>query len=216
MKITKFPQSCFMIESGEKTILVDPGNLSFDDSFMKDWKRADFILITHKHGDHCFSEKIESLGKPIYSTAEVQATYPNLKINIVKVGALLHLSEGIEVAVVEAIHGYIPILKGNGEIHENVGYIISAEDKKIYFTSDTICFKNEYKCDILCAPVSAHGLVMSPFEVSLFSKECGASLVLPCHMDNPKFPVDLEKMKEIFDSFEINYRVLEAKESLVV
>ncbi len=188
MKITKYPQSCFLIETNGKTILVDPGNLSFDMSFLQTWNKADCILITHKHGDHCNAEIIKNINAPIYATAEVATEYPDLKINIVAAGDELQLVDEITATVVNAFHGYIPWLKGKGEIHENIGWIVNVEDKKIYFTSDTICFKNEYKCDVLCAPISAHGLVMSPFEVSLFAKECDATLVLPCHMDNPKFP----------------------------
>jgi hypothetical protein len=55
---------------------------------------------------------------------------------------------------------------------------------------------------------------MSPFEVALFARECEAGLVLPYHMDNPKFPVDVEKMEETLKAYEINHRVLKVKESI--
>jgi L-ascorbate metabolism protein UlaG (beta-lactamase superfamily) len=203
-----------MMETAGKNILVDPGNLLYEPGFANDWSKADFILITHKHADHCHAEVIKNIDAPIYSSAEVAAAYPDLKIKIVKAGDELSLSDGIDAEVATAVHGYIPWLKGDKEIRENIGYIVRAEGKNIYFTSDTICFKNDYKCDILCAPVSSHGLVMSPFEVALFTKECGAELVLPCHMDNPKFPADIEKMAETFASHEISYRVLKTKETI--
>lgn len=53
MKITKFPQSCLLIETKEKKILVDPGNLKYKEEYFDIWKQADVILITHKHPDHC-------------------------------------------------------------------------------------------------------------------------------------------------------------------
>jgi L-ascorbate metabolism protein UlaG (beta-lactamase superfamily) len=188
--------------------------LSFDDSFLSDWNTADFVLITHKHNDHCHAEIIKNIGAPVYASGETAAEFPDLKINVIKAGDGLTLADGVNISVTNAVHGYIPWLKGDKEIHENIGYIVRAEDKSIYFTSDTICFKNEYKCDVLCAPVSGHGLVMSPFETALFAKECGAKLILPCHMDNPKFPVDIEKMEKIFEANEAVYRSMKICESI--
>ena len=57
---------------------------------------------------------------------------------------------------------------------------------------------------------------MSPFEAALFAKESGAKLVLPCHGDNPKYPADWKYLKEQFAKFEINYLILDHKESVEV
>jgi L-ascorbate metabolism protein UlaG (beta-lactamase superfamily) len=203
-----------MIETNGKTVLVDPGVLSYESHFADEWAKADFILITHKHGDHCNAAVIKAYNVPIYASAEVAAEYPDLKITVIKAGDELQLSDEIAAKAVNAFHGYIPWLKGKSEIHENIGWMVYAQGKTIYFTSDTICFKNEYKCDILCAPISAHGLVMSPFEVALFAKECEATLVLPCHMDNPKFPVDIEKAEGMLIQHEINYKFLKFEETI--
>jgi len=174
MKITKYPQSCLLIESGNKKILVDPGNLSYEDSFLNDWKDVDLILITHKHGDHCYAEVIEEIVKngktKIYSSKEVQEANIDLPINIVKDKDVFDFEE-IRIEVVKGVHGYLPHLKGTFEINENIGFILNIEGKRIYITSDTICFKNEYKCDVLAVPVSGHGLVMGPPEEALLATE---------------------------------------------
>ena len=57
---------------------------------------------------------------------------------------------------------------------------------------------------------------MSAFESSLFAKELDAQLVLPIHMDNEKFPTDVNYMKENFDNFNINYKVLNIEETIEV
>ncbi len=219
MKIVKYPQSCLLIENSDKKILVDPGILSYEDSFLNDWKNVDLILITHKHVDHCNVETIKEIIKngktKIYSSNEVKETYPDLPINIVKTNDIFEF-ENIKIEVVKAVHGYIPALKGEKDINENIGYILNAENKKIYITSDTIGFKNEYKCDVLFLPVSNYGLVMGIYEAAMFTKETGANLVVPIHMDNPKFPVDLIKLKEIFENEKLNYKVLNTKESLEI
>ena len=73
-----------MIEISDKRILIDAGGLKYQDKFLEYWKNADLVLITHKHGDHIKIDVLKELYKPIYSTQEVQNTYPEMKFNIVK------------------------------------------------------------------------------------------------------------------------------------
>ncbi len=215
MKITKYPQSCLMVETNNKRILIDAGGLKYQDKFLEEWQKSDIILITHKHGDHIKSDVLKDISIPIYSTQEVQDTYPEIKFNIVKENDTLDFGS-IKIEVVKAIHGYNPLLKNGGQVFANVGYIIDDGSHRLYTTSDTICFNNDYKADVVALPVTAHGLTMSAFEASLFSKELGASLVLPIHMDNEKYPTDVNYMKENFDKFEINYKVLDIEESIEI
>lgn len=217
MKITKFPQSCLLIETKNKKILVDPGKLKYKEEYFGIWNNVDIILITHKHPDHCNTEVLAKLDKSItiYSTREVQEANTNLNINIVKENDIIEL-DNIRIEVVHAIHGYQPLLKGAKEIHENVGYIIDDGQNRLYTTSDTICFKNEYKADILCIPVTGHGLTMSAFEASLYAKEVGATLTIPIHMDNPAFPPNFDYIKEMFEKYNAEYEILENDETIEV
>lgn len=217
MKITKFPQSCLLLETKGKKILIDPGNLKYKEEYFPIWSNVDLILITHKHPDHCNAEVLEKLGQTIkiYSTQEVQNAYQALPINVVKENDVLEL-DSIKIEVVHAIHGYQPLLKGGKEIYENVGYIIDDGQNRLYTTSDTICFQNEYKADILCIPVTGHGVTMSAFEAALYAKEVGAILTLPIHMDNPAFPPDFKFIEEMFGKYEVEYEVLENDETIEI
>ena len=216
MKITKFPQSCLLIETKGKKILVDPGTLKYKEEYFDIWNNVDIILITHKHPDHCNTEILVELNKniAIYSTKEVQNANEGLNIKIVKENDTFKIGD-ITIEVVHAIHGYQPLLKGK-EINENVGYIIDDEENRLYTTSDTICFKNDYKADILCVPVTGHGLTMSAFEAALYTKEVGATLTIPIHMDNPAFPPDLDYIKEMFGKYEVEYEILENDETIEI
>lgn len=217
MKITKFPQSCLLIETKDKKILVDPGNLKYKEEYFDIWNNVDIVLITHKHPDHFNTEILEKLDKniTIYSTKEVSEANTTLNINIVKENDIIEL-ENIKIEVVHAVHGYQPLLKGAKEIHENVGYIVDDGENRLYTTSDTICFRNDYKADILCIPVTGHGLTMSAFEASLYAKEVGAILTIPIHMDNPAFPPDFDYIREMFNKYEIEYEILENDETIEI
>ncbi len=217
MKITKFPQSCLLIESKERKILVDPGKLKYKEEYFDIWNNVDIILITHRHSDHCNTEVLEKLNKniKIYSTKEVQDANESLSINVVKENDIIEL-DNIKIEVVHAIHGYQPLLKDVNEIHENVGYIIDDGENRLYTTSDTICFRNDYKADILCIPVTGHGLTMSAFEAALYSKEVGATLTIPIHMDNPAFPPDFKYIEEMFKKYKVEYEILENDETIEI
>lgn len=213
MKITKYPQSCLMIETNNKKILVDPGSLKYNAKFLNKWRSADIILITHKHIDHLNYEVLRNLNIPIYSTKEVQNFYPELKINIIKEQDIINL-DNIKIEVVKAVHGYNPKLKNGLEVLENIGFIIDDKNKRFYITSDTICFKNDYKADVVALPVTGYGLTMTSYEASLFAIELEAKLVLPIHMDNDIYPTDIKYMKQNFKNFNINYKVLNIEEQL--
>ena len=73
-----------MIETNNKKILVDAGSLKYQNKFLEEWIKVDIILITHKHGDHIKSDVLKDINIPIYSTEEVQNTYPEIKFNIIK------------------------------------------------------------------------------------------------------------------------------------
>ena len=217
MKIIKYPQSCLLVETKGKKILIDPGTLKYKEEYFDVWNNVDIILITHKHPDHCNTEILEKISNniKIYSTQEVQDANKTLNINIIKENDIIEL-DSIKVEVVHALHGYQPLLKGAKEINKNVGYIIDDGENRLYTTSDTICFKNDYKADILCIPVTGYGLTMSAFEAALYSKEVGATLTIPIHMDNPIFPPDFKFIEEMFNKYDVEYEILENEESIEV
>ena len=48
MKITKYNQSCLLIETNNKRFLVDPGNIGFEENLLNEWKNINYILVTHR------------------------------------------------------------------------------------------------------------------------------------------------------------------------
>lgn len=220
MKITRFAQSCILIETNNKKILIDPGCLQYQESYPdNEWKNIDILLITHKHADHCHVDAINKIVKnpktKFYTTKEVADAYPEFSPNIIKVDDILN-HDDIKIEVVKAVHGYIPLLKGGKEIYENVGFIVDDGAMRAYQTSDTICFENDYKCDVLFIPVVNHGLVMGSWEAAFFAKETEAKLVVPIHYDNPKHPADFEQIEKDFKAQGLNFKFLKIEESIKV
>lgn len=218
MKLTKFAQSCILLETKETKILIDPGFIQVNEKTIQAWMNPDFILVTHKHQDH-FDEssvgKIISNKTKIYATKETATFYPNTKFEIIKEGQEILLGK-IKVKAVKAIHGYNPLLKGGKEVTEGIGYILDNGKTKIYHTGDTICFENDYKADIILFPFNNHGVCMGIFEAALFVKETGARLAIPIHYDNPRYPADPIKMAEELTKNEIDSKILEIEESIEI
>jgi L-ascorbate metabolism protein UlaG (beta-lactamase superfamily) len=66
MYLTKLGHSCFRIESGGTTLVLDPGSFSDPDAL----DGADAVLITHEHPDHFMPERL----------ADAAAAIPHLEI----------------------------------------------------------------------------------------------------------------------------------------
>lgn len=123
----------FLIEDGKK-IYIDPYNLSGEKP------KADIILITHRHQDHCSivdMEKILKDGTTVILTADCQSklTKSDYRINmqIIEPGDELEL-QGVKIQAV-------PAYNLDKEFHTKaegwVGYIIKFENTIIYHAGDT-------------------------------------------------------------------------------
>ena len=122
MKITKFNQSCLLVETNNKRFLIDPGNIGYDEYLLNEWKDIDYILITHRHGDHCNVEAINTIAKrdnaKIYTTKEVADNTSLINPIIVKQGDIiktLSVNKGTpnSVDVVLENNSGVVIKKGN-------------------------------------------------------------------------------------------------------
>ena len=222
MKITKFNQSCLLIETKNKRILVDPGNIGYSENLLNDWKDIDYIFITHRHGDHCNVEAINLIvsrdNAKIYTTKEVADNTNLINPVIIKQGDVIDLGD-IKVEVTKAIHGFLTKMKkSGGEIFENVGYIIDDGEKRLYTTSDTINFNNDYKCDILCMPFNGNGLTLGIIDGVMFAQDINPELLLPIHMEVrlPFMNPDIELLKSEIEKAGIEYKILNLKETIEV
>lgn len=223
MKITKFNQSCLLIETKGKRILIDAGNIGYTDEMLeKYWINIDVILVTHKHKDHCLTDVINKIIErdkaKLYTTSEVIATHNFLNVNKISEGDVFYIDD-IKIEVVKAVHGFLTAMKESGaEVKENVGYIIDDRNTRLYCTSDTINFNHNYKCDVLAMPFNGNGLTLGLVDSIDFIKDINPKLVLPIHLQHPK-PImnpNIDTLKETLEKENINYKILDIFESIEV
>jgi L-ascorbate metabolism protein UlaG (beta-lactamase superfamily) len=62
MKVQKFPQSHLVISKNGKTLIVDPGYITFEKGFkVEDFQGGDIYLISHQHADHLGPETVKDV-----------------------------------------------------------------------------------------------------------------------------------------------------------
>jgi L-ascorbate metabolism protein UlaG (beta-lactamase superfamily) len=145
-KVVWLGHDAFRIE-GSKTIYFDPYGLSGG-------PKADIILISHDHFDHCSAEDVAKIqGKnTVIVTEENSAKKLSGDVRIIKPGDALDL-EGVKVTGV-------PSYNTDKDFHPRknswLGFIVELEGVKIYHAGDTdfIPEMKDFQVDIALIPVS--------------------------------------------------------------
>lgn len=158
---------------GEKVIYTDPFKVKKAD-------RADIILITHEHRDHCSPDDVKMLQGPstvIVAPADCAAKLKG-NIKIVKPG------EKIEVAGIKI--ETVPAYNTNKQFHTKdrgwVGYIFTIAGERIYLAGDTdfIPEMANFKADIALLPVSGT-YVMTADEAVQAALDIKPKIAVPMH-----------------------------------
>ena len=159
---------------GEKVVYIDPWKLA------DGVEKADVILATHEHGDHCSPDDIKKISRAdtvVVAPASVASKLGD-KFTVVKPGDKITVA-GISI---EAVPAYNPNKKFHPQSAGHVGYIVTLNGKRIYHAGDTdeIPEMRGMKVDIALLPVSGT-YVMTAAEAAQAASTIKPGLAIPMH-----------------------------------
>ena len=138
LKFHALAHSSIRIEYEGQEIQIDPvmkmGNKTIDYAAMP---KADYLFVTHEHGDHFDKEAIRTL-----SDAETQLIMNGRCAEMYGAGKVMKNGEKVELAkdfTVEAVPAY-NITEGRTQFHpqgRDNGYILTIDGMRIYIAGDT-------------------------------------------------------------------------------
>lgn len=215
MKITKYPQSCFLLEYKGKNILIDPGTYCYNDNFQPaDWPKIDILLLTHKHSDHCYPEAVKIINgksRPVIVTNQecnnlLREVDNNLQI--INPGEELVVKD-IKIRSIKQKHGPLPSGAPEPDV---IGFLI---DDIFYHPGDTLNVENKPWAKVVAVPICGT-VVMTPDEAAKFIKEIKPELVIPMHYHNPKYITDPNLFVEAIRDSDIQVKVLSDGENVEI
>ncbi|MGE5618508.1 MAG: MBL fold metallo-hydrolase [Sphingomonadaceae bacterium] len=171
----------FKVSNGSTVIYTDPFRLQEGSD------KADLILITHDHFDHCSPEDVAKILKDdtaIVAPASCAAKLKG-KVEVVRPGSRLEV-KGVPIEVTWAYN--VNKFRSPGEpFHPKstdfVGYIFTANGRRIYLAGDTdlIPEMNDIEVDVALLPVSGTYVMTAEEAIEAANTAIKAKTFIPMH-----------------------------------
>jgi L-ascorbate metabolism protein UlaG (beta-lactamase superfamily) len=182
MKITRYFQSCLLIEVNRARILIDPSGQEKDR--LGGFGKLDAVFYTHEHTDHFDAEMAQSLVEqaiaPVYANA---GTAKQIKASVTTVeDGREYEVNGLKVKAIELPHCLM--VDGSSSV-QNTGYLVNGE---LFHPGDGAELAG-LKVKTLAVPLN--GPDISLHDAFKFGKQVQAENLIPIHYDflggNPDF-----------------------------
>src|SRR4051812_41683329 len=174
MKITRYFQSCLLIEEGKARILIDPS--AQDKDKIGKLGKLDAVLYTHEHPDHFDAEMAQTFVEqgiaPVYANA---STKKQIKASVTEVSDKQEFEvAGLKIKALELPHC---LMVDGSEGPQNTGFLVN---NKLFHSGDGKEIKG-LKVDVLAGPLT--GPDVSLKDACDFAKQVSAKTFLPVHYD---------------------------------
>jgi len=217
ISIKWFPPSWIQISTQSKTIFIDPAYLKTYfknyptrieyttwpdpiDGLPEELEKADLILVTHHHKDHCKRVTVNRLRRPDTLVVAPKRCAKELgeEIKTIKPGQELSPDN----VVIKAVHAYNTV-QGSSTMKQHqkgvgVGYLIAIEGKTIYHAGDTDFIPEMQelgRVDVALLPIGGK-FTMDIGEAVEAAIAIKPKIVIPMH----RFEADPRKLADEFDT----------------
>ncbi len=174
MKVTRYFQSCLLVEEGKARILIDPSGQENDR--LGEFGKLDAVLYTHEHSDHFDAEMAQTFVEqglaPVYANASTAKLIKASK-TVVKDGQEFNIN-GVRVKSIELPHC---LMWDGSQGPQNTGYLING---KLFHPGDGVNLTG-LKVNGVALPIN--GPDVSLKDAFAFAKQLSAENVVPIHYD---------------------------------
>jgi L-ascorbate metabolism protein UlaG (beta-lactamase superfamily) len=175
MKVTKYPQSCLIIEHAGKRLCIDPGKFVADKYSAQDLLPLDAILITHEHFDHANPELLQALTRggtmPVFANQSTKKLLGDIVTEVISDSQTFEAA-GMQITARELPHSLLP---DGSSGPQNTGYIVNGT---FFHPGDGFALEGLH-VDAAAIPIA--GPDISPKDAFAFIKQLGCKIVIPIH-----------------------------------
>lgn len=187
---TDFFPASFKIQSQEKIIYIDP--IAVDNPEI-----ADYVFITHAHADHLSIDDISKI-----SDRDTTIICPKKVAKKLKSYCVIEVTPGDRVEldglICEATPAYSIGFPSHPKRAQNVGYILTLNDHRIYHAGDTDFvpeIKDIQNITVALIPIDGGNLTMKTDEAIELTNIIRPSIAIPMHYELDANSTELFKQK---------------------
>ena len=174
MKVTRYPQSCLLLEQNGHKIVIDPGIHFLKSHAVDELRGVEAALYTHQHSDH-YDEEIANVlieqGTRVFANKSTAALIGVERVTVVNDGDIFTVG-GFEVVAHELPHC---LLVDDTPGPQNTGYLVNGA----FFHPGDGKELEGLTVDNLAVPIA--GPDISLRDAYAFAKQVSAKVVIPIH-----------------------------------